>query len=309
MAHRLQNKIAGSRYALPITLIYGAGIWLLSGLFQRQLWPQFTLMLITTLVMVELNNQHALMRTYSRMLSCSFLVLSVSVLSLFMEVENSIVQLCFALTYLYLFRAYQDKTAISSVFSAFFFMSVASIWFIQVLFFVPVWWIALRFYIVGMGWRTFWASLLGLITPYWFVGAYHTYRHTLADLIHHFSSITHFATPFDYQHMTDIDIITFCLISLLGIIGMIHFIFNSSKDKIRIRLLFSTFILMMVSTILFILLQPAYYDVLLPLLIVSVSPLIGHYITFTGSRISGIICLSLSVLTLSVTAYQIWMLL
>lgn len=287
-------------------MLYAIGIWFMGGLLQQQLWPQFILMLMTTLTMVELNNQHTLIRTYSRMLSCSYLVLSVAALPLFVHLDTCIVQLCFALTYLFMFRAYQDKSAISSVFNAFFFIGVASIWFVQILFLVPIWWIILRFYIMGMGWRTFWASLLAVITPYWFVGGYYIYRHDVDTLIHHFSSITDFAPLFDFQSISLLNLLTLCFISALGIIGMLHFLLNSSKDKIRIRLFFSSFMLMMAATIVFIILQPTHLPNLLPALIVSVSPLIGHYITFTGSRLSGITCLALFIITLTITGYQLW---
>ncbi len=306
MTHRLQNRIAGSRYALPITMVYAIGIWFMGGLLQQQLWPQFILMLMTTLTMVELNNQHTLIRTYSRMLSCSYLVLSVAALPLFVHLEACIVQLCFALTYLFMFRAYQDKSAISSVFNAFFFIGVASIWFVQILFLIPIWWIILRFYVMGMGWRTFWASLLAVITPYWFVGGYYVYLHDVDTLIHHFSSITNFAPLFDFPSISLLNLLTLCFICALGIIGMLHFLLNSSKDKIRIRLFFSSFMLMMAATIVFIILQPTHLPNLLPALIISVSPLIGHYITFTGSRLSGITCLTLFIITLTITGYQLW---
>lgn len=287
-------------------MVYAIGIWFMGGLLQQQLWPQFILMLMTTLTMVELNNQHSLIRTYSRMLSCSYLVLSVADLPMFVQLDACIVQLCFALTYLFMFRAYQDKSAISSVFNAFFFIGVASIWFVQILFLIPIWWIILRFYVMGMGWRTFWASLLAVITPYWFVGGYYVYRHDVDTLIHHFSSITDFAPLFDFQSISLLNLLTLCVICALGIIGMLHFLLNSSKDKIRIRLFFSSFMLMMAATIVFIILQPTHLPNLLPALIVSVSPLIGHYITFTSSRLSGITCLALFIITLTITGYQLW---
>ncbi len=263
-------------------------------------------MLVTTVVMAELNNQHALFRTYSRMLSCSYLALSVAALPLFVHPEACVVQLCFALTYLFMFRAYQDKSAVSNVFNAFFFIGLASVWFVQTLFLVPLWWIILRFYVMGMGWRTFWASLLAVITPYWFVGGYYVYMHDVDTLVHHFSSITDFAPLFDFQSISLLNLLTLCFISALGIIGMLHFLLNRSKDKIRIRLFFSSFMLMMAATIVFIILQPTHLPNLLPALIVSVSPLIGHYITFTGSRLSGITCLALFVFTLAITGYQLW---
>ncbi len=301
------NRIATSRYALPLTLIYGIVIWLLGGVMQQNLWIQMGLMFITTLAMVELNNQHALMRTYSRMHSCSYLVLSLCALPLFVNIQISIVQLCVVLFYLYLFQAYQDKTAINSVFNAFFFIGLASVWFVKILYIVPFVWIALRFYIVAMGARTFSASFLGMITPYWFVCGYYIYQQNFNAFIEHFHQLVVFQPIFHFSTITDIQMLTFCFVSVLGILGMIHFLMESYKEKIRIRLLFSTFIFMTFVIMAFIILQPNSYPFLLPVLIVSVSPLIGHYITFTNTRISHITCLLLIVIVLTITGFQLWM--
>ena len=197
--------------------------------------------------------------------------------------------------------------AIGSVFNAFFFIGLASVWFVQTLFFLPLWWLALRFYIVGMSWRTFFASLIGVITPYWFLSGYYIYQDSFELLIDHFKQLCTFGTLAHLNELTHMELITFGFISILGIIGFLYFITNSSKEKIRIRLLFASFALMMISTIAFIILQPVHYPYLLPMLIVSVAPFIGHYLTFSGSRLSAITSLVIVTLTLIITAYQIWM--
>ncbi len=70
-----QNKVAASRYALPITATLATLVWVAVGLLVSNIWVQFAFTIISTLLMVELNNRNSLMRTYSRMVSCSFLAL------------------------------------------------------------------------------------------------------------------------------------------------------------------------------------------------------------------------------------------
>ena len=70
-----QNKIAVSRFSLPVTATLIAMIWVAVGLVQGDIWTELAFALASTLLMVELNNRNALMRTYSRMVSCSFLTL------------------------------------------------------------------------------------------------------------------------------------------------------------------------------------------------------------------------------------------
>ena len=70
-----QNKVAASRYSLPITATLATLVWVAVGLLVSNIWVEFAFTAMSTLLMVELNNRNALMRTYSRMVSCSFLAL------------------------------------------------------------------------------------------------------------------------------------------------------------------------------------------------------------------------------------------
>ena len=74
---RIQNKIADSRLALPVTAIYAVLVCLISGFITQHLWAQFAILIVSTYMMLELNNTNALIRIYSRMVSCSYLMLAV----------------------------------------------------------------------------------------------------------------------------------------------------------------------------------------------------------------------------------------
>ena len=50
-------------------------VWVAVGLLVSNIWVEFAFTAMCTLLLVELNNRNALMRTYSRMVSCSFLAL------------------------------------------------------------------------------------------------------------------------------------------------------------------------------------------------------------------------------------------
>lgn len=130
-------------------------------------------MVVSTYFMVELNNRNALLRTYSRMVSCSLLMLDLTVLHLFSTtITAGIVQLCFILHLLFLFRSYQDKRSMGTIFFAFAMLGIASLWFIQIVFFVPVVWFLMAARLYSMTWRSFLASIMGLLAPYWFMGGF-----------------------------------------------------------------------------------------------------------------------------------------
>ena len=73
---RLQNRIAESRMTLTFTAIYAVLVFLASGLVGKNLWFQFACLAVSTYLMVEFNNVNALLRVYSRMVSCAFLMLA-----------------------------------------------------------------------------------------------------------------------------------------------------------------------------------------------------------------------------------------
>ena len=64
---RIQNKIAASRFSLPVTATLAALVWVAVGFMQYNIWVEFAFTIISTFLMVELNNRNSLMRTYSRM--------------------------------------------------------------------------------------------------------------------------------------------------------------------------------------------------------------------------------------------------
>ena len=164
---RIQNKIADSRLALPVTAIYAVLVCLISGFITQHLWAQFAILIVSTYMMLELNNTNALIRIYSRMVSCSYLMLAVMAHFLLVSVPYGMVQLLFIGFLLLFFRCYQDKRAAGTVFYAYTMLGVASLFFVQVLYFVPITWILLRTNIMAGNVRTLSASIIGLLMPYW----------------------------------------------------------------------------------------------------------------------------------------------
>ena len=308
MSHkRFQNHIAESRIALPLTIVYGLAISILYGAWEQQLWMQTIVLAISTLLMAELNNSNSLIRIFSRMVSCSFLFMSVMAIFLLHSMQATIVQLCFIAFYLSLFKSYQNSKATGWVFYAFFAIGMASVVFIQILYFVPIMWILMIFNILAFGAKSFVASLLGLITPYWFIGGYFIYRHQYDSIFQHFTDLANFAPLFDYSSITQHQMVTFGWIALLFLIGTIHFIRKRFSDKIRTRMLYEVFITLGICSIVFMVLQPQHYPILLRILIVNTAPLIGHFVATTQTRFTNFSFHLIVLVTLLITSYNIWM--
>lgn len=305
MIKRAQNRIAESRWALPVTAAYALLVCLAAGLVTKELWMQLLMLVISTLMMVDLNNANALIRIYSRMVSCSFVVMTLMATFLSTSLETGILQISFIAFFLLILRAYQDQQAAGWVFYAFCAIGVASIVFVKILYFVPVLWILLSTNILAASFRSYCASFLGIIIPYWFVGAYDLYNGKLPVLGQHFAKLIQFGPVFDLTAIDAHRMVCFLFVLLLTVISSAHFLIYSYKDKIRTRMIYEMFIVIDTCCFIFILLQPQHFDELLTLSIVVTSPLSGHFLSLSNSRLSNITFFAIIILALLITIYNL----
>jgi hypothetical protein len=303
---RAQNRIAESRWALPVTTVYAILVCLICKPTVGLMWMQVASLTVSTYLIIQLNNANSLIRIYSRMVSCSFLVLTVMEVFLSPSIKGAIVQLCFIAFYLTLFNAYQDKRASGWVFYAFFSLGLASTLFIQILYFVPILWVLIVFNVLAMSGRTFWASLLGLIVPYWFLCGYFVYIGDFDTITNYFLQLTDFSNLLNVKMLSQYQIVTFIFVTILSLTGMVHFLRNSYKDKIRVRMLFEIFMTIDITSLLLIILMPQFYDILIRIAIINAAVLIGHFLSLTHTKITNIAFFVILIASLVITAYNVW---
>lgn len=293
--------------ALPVTAMYGLAVSIACGLLDGRIWAQFGMLAVSSYCMVILNNAHALIRVYSRMVSCSYITLFIMAGLLSLPVKVSVVMQCVVMFYLLLFRACRDKKAMGLVFYAFLMLGIASTMFVQVLFFVPLAWVLLHTNILAGNVRTFFASILGLVAPYWFVGGYYIYIGEVGLLLAHFGRLRMFGDLFCMSGLPPHKLVTYAVLVFLSLIGMVHFYRNSYKDKIRTRMLFEIFMAMDVGVAVFLALQPQHYDFLVGMMVVNTSPLIAHFLSLTKTWITNVSFCLIVMMVLLLTVYNLWM--
>jgi len=306
MVKLAQNKVSESSWTLPLVSLYTCIIWMLCGGIQEQWWLQLGCLSFTTYLMVQLNNRNVLIRIYSRMVGSSFLLLSSCACFLFSSVLGSVTSLFFVSTYLLLFACYLDETAVGKVYYAFLSLGLASWGDIHALYYFPVFWILGGIYLSILSWPTFFASILGIITPYWFAFCWYTYQHDIQTLITHLEQLCVFYTPFDFSVITQGRLLTFAFLLLLMLIGTIHCLRKSYVDNIRTRMFYNIFIWVDIITALFIVLQPQHYDFLIRIMIINTAPLAAHFLALTSTKVTNVIFYLLGGLTFCLTAYNIW---
>ncbi len=121
----------------------------------------------------------------------------------------------------------------------------------------------------------------------------------------HIMALTDFSWLFKYEGVTLGMTINFAFLVVSGLFGAIHFMHNSYKDKIRVRLLFTLFIITLLLLVAFIAIAPPLAEYLMPMLMVTVSPLIAHFFTFTNSRASNYTFIVWIVLAISITVFSL----
>jgi len=318
MLKRRQNRVAESRMTLPVVMAYSIAIWLLSGLLLpdvpmtfgglwRGAWVQLACFLMSVYLMVELNNGNALIRIFSRSVSCSLAILTCAANFLFESMGGGIAALCYVAFYVMLFHTYQDKESAGWTFYAFLFIGLCSTVFIQILYFLPLFWFIMYLQLSSFSARTFAASVIGLLTPYWFLLPIAIWQRRLDLLATHFMKLAEFPLPGDYSQLTIGQVLVLVFVIGLGLTGIIHFQRNLSADNIRIRLLYGCFILMWCATLIFLGLQPQHFDVLLRLLIINTAPLIGHFLALTRTRVTNIAFHVMVAIAILLTILNLWM--
>ena len=308
MKKRLQNKIAGSRTSLPVALIYGTVVWLLAGLIQERLWIQYGCFILSVLLIMKMNNKNLLIRIFSRSVSVTFIFLFCLAVFLFHSWRGGVAQVCCITSLMLLFDCYQDNTAIGRTYYIFLIMGIGSLFDIQVFLYVPVFWLMMKVIVYSIGWRTFLASLLGLITPYWFItgwAIYH-YKELFVNRLTQFIIPDGFSFSYGFEFITPLQWLFIIYLFFLFVISSIHFTQKSYLDKIRVRQLYYGFIMLAIYSLLLILLIPDNEGLAIRMLIIATSPLFGHFMALTNTRLSNLTFCILSVITVVFTCICLW---
>lgn len=146
-------------------------VWAVVGYFDHAAILPLLCLVFSTYLMMELNNSNALIRIYSRMISCSFLVLTTMATFQFTSIRAAIVILCTVGYYIIAFRCYQDTQSQGWTFYAFLCVGLSSVVWVQTLLFVPMLWIIMRTNLLALSLRSFVSSIFGLVFPNLFLGA------------------------------------------------------------------------------------------------------------------------------------------
>lgn len=299
-----QKEIATNRFTLVIVSIFAAIVWVMHefiaqdkeshNLFSLTLIGGFLLCALAVYLMAELNNRFALLRISSRMLSSSLVMLCAAASMLHHLSPSHLMLICAVASYFPMFASYQRPYATSRIFLEFLFVGLASYLFPQVLYLIPFYWIV-QAMLRAMTFRSWVASLLGIITPYWFLVTYAYITNNLQLFTDHFNDIITVETPsYSMLSLKQIMVGAFSLVFFL--LGSWDFYQKKHLDKTRIRCNYYAVSLLGAVSFVWLLLQPQYFNLIIPFCLVHTSMLGGHFIALSYGKVQNIITIILTVL-------------
>ena len=209
--------------------------------------------------------------------------------------------------FLILFSTYQDQQAAGKTYYAFLALGCSSLLYAEYLYYVPLLWVLMISRLNSLSWRTLVASILGIITPYWFVSLWLFYIWDFTPLTDHLSDLNSFVLPANYLAVTLEQLLVYIFLAVVSITGIIHFWQYSYEDKIHIRQLFGFFIAVNLLTLLFIALQPQQFNAFIRIVIICASPIVAHFMTLTHSRITNIAFFVILSTCIIITFINLWM--
>lgn len=288
----------------------------------RSVIPCFALFTLNVLLMVELNNRNALLRTYSRTVSGSYILLMLLTPWITADVSMLALQTCFIAFLLLLFSTYQDRQSVGRVYFAYLFIGIASLLWLPILLLVPFLLLFNLLYIYSLNGKSFIASLLAVLTPYWCMLPSYIMRRSNDDIenviedveLVRISDIGYADTPWIYDAVQDkvmlLNVVALSMVVMIIFFGIVHYVRKCYEDKIHVRMLFYFFCF--VAALLLVcegvaitmpFLSSQHFGMLLMMLIVIASPLAGHFVTFTRTRLTNIFTIVFILASMAITVF------
>lgn len=332
---RLQNQVTTGRWTLPAVIIVCTCCWLLTYLlfphlspnpangtstlfeqlthaFPMPVWAEHTTSYLIYAVigyfLIELNNRFAIIRMRASVQTAIYFLFVTACPRMHLLYAGDIASLAFLVSLYFLFGSYQQSHSSEALFYSFFFIGVGSLFFPQ-LTFLSVLWIIGAYRFQSLSPRSFCGALLGWTLPYWFMLG-HAFFYGQMELFYQtFQSMATFGKTFDLTAFHSWEIAVLGYLFVLFAAGTGHCIVAGFEDKIRTRAYLQFLIDLTGFLFLAIALQPVFYDELLPILMISISILTGHFFVLTGSKTSNIFFIVSVAGLILLFAFNIWTLL
>lgn len=327
---RTQQKITMGKFVLPIVMLFSIAVWLgvyllhpTAGAVQTSspFWNLFVSYLpqepfgkimnficygVIGYFLIEFNNTFAIIRLRATIQTSIYFIVIAACPQLYQLHAGSIAVLFMATSIYFLFHSYQQIRSSGLIFYSWLCLGIASILFPQFLFLIPLYLIG-SYNFQSLNFKSFFAGIIGLMVPLWFLFAYAYYFSQMSLVYSLFLDLCTFE-PLNILALASWQIAILVYLFVFFIVAMGHSLATGWQDKIRTRSYLNFFSLLEFFLFVLILLQPHHFIVVVPLLLVGFSFLTGHFLALTKNRISNIYFIVSLIGLIILFLYNLWML-
>jgi hypothetical protein len=307
----LQRTTAG-RYTLPAVILLSLLCRFIIALSLSteeawyDTWLNYLLVLIVGFSLIGLNNTFGIIRRRASVQTAIYLLLFAVCPPIQQLHRYDFTSLLYIPAIYFLFRSYRHAHPANYIALSFFFLGVGSLFFPKLTFFViPFWMGALLFQALTL--KSFIGSLLGWFLPYWILLGYGYLTGDLSLFTRPFEALVTFHLPTKGFEVWQIA--TLAYLFLLFLVSSVHAFATGYQDKIRTRNYLYFFMLLFAFPFLWILLQPVRFMQLLPLMLISISFPVGHWLILSNTRSTQVLFVAFGVALLMLFIFNLWILL
>lgn len=303
--NRFQIEVATGRFTLPVVTLVCLLLW---GISLNEWEELFSLALVASIgyLMIEANTHFSLIRTRTTMPVSLYGIMATVLFFLHPFQWSQVVPLLFMMAIFHIFQSYESPRAPIPVYHSFLFLSIGSLLFPHITYLMPLFLVGM-IPLRSMSLKSFVASLLGMITPYWFLFGY-GFLTEQTDLWKEPLQAMITFQPIDFSHLSLNEKISGGVTTLLLIVGTFHYWQRSYIDRTQTRIYHSFLAYTGLWTTLFGILQPQHFTVLIQIQLICSAFLNGHLFTLTRNRFTGIyFMITFAALTI-LMIYNLWML-
>ena len=232
-------------------------------------------MILIAYIIQRISDIEMLIRERTRLVFILFVLLTSTNVGALPFKEVTIVLLCLVFMIYELFNAYQLPEATGRFFNAGVLIGVAGLFMPQALWFMPLVWIGM-YQFLSLSYRSFLASLIGMLTIYWFVLAWCVWTNDFSMFsslflsLSDFNFLSIFLVFLNYQ-------LGFFGVALLMVVAFFHIKRDAINNRVRVRQMLSFLLNMSVWSLILICLYGGEMDSFLAVFYLPVSVLIAYF--------------------------------
>ena len=304
--------ITAGRWTLPVAILISAICqvatdFLLPESKEPSSWVNRLLSLLlcgaTGYFLIVLNNTFALIRMRASVQTAIYFLLVTVCPTLHQLHAGNVAAAALLSSFFFLFGSYQLMQPSGMLFHTFVCLGVGSLLFPPLIYLVPMYWIG-SYMFQSLTLRSFFASLVGLLLPYWFLFGYVAWQQQwslFAEL-----AAKWLPSGESLQVLQPWETGTLSYLALLFAVSAAHCLLASLDDKLRTRAYLQFLILLNVVLFAGVFFFPTYCACWIALLLIGVSILAGHLFVLTHSKSSNLFFLCALIGLVLLFIYNIW---